>query len=235
MYELIILSLLAQWPLHGYLIAKITNDMLGPYARLSNGRLYPLLAKLEAEGLIAVSADAERPHGGRRSRAYTMTEAGRLRFHALMLDTTTNLGDYQRIFWYKAPCLYLLTLAERLHLLDHFITYCQTHIFHYTAEIADMARHTEHFQQAPPARWDSTIFVMEHVLKSWRLQLEDALQLRARIVAEAERTPSPTTSPTTTRANAPSHVAGEAAGGAAGARDASETNVSRDTTGDLHI
>ena len=59
MYEMIILALLARWPLHGYLIAKITNDVLGPYARLSNGRLYPLLAKLEAAGLIVAAVDAE--------------------------------------------------------------------------------------------------------------------------------------------------------------------------------
>jgi DNA-binding PadR family transcriptional regulator len=217
MYELIILSLLAQWPLHGYLIAKITNDMLGPYARLSNGRLYPLLAKLEAEGLIVVSTDAQRPSGSRRSRAYAITEAGRLRFHALMMDTTTNLGDYQRIFWYKVPCLYLLNLSERLYLLDHFITYCQTHIFHYVAELADMRQHEEHFQQAPPIYRDSAMFVIEHVLKSWRLQLEDTLQLRARLVAGAER------------------AAAEAASEAAGAGDTDATSVSQDTTGDRYV
>lgn len=192
MYELIILALLAQWPLHGYLIAKITNDVLGPYARLSNGRLYPLLAKLEADGLIAVAEEAPPSAGGRRSRAYALTEAGRLRFHELMLDTTTNLGDYQRIFWYKVPALYLLDLSERLYLLDHFITYCQSHIFHYLAETADIQRHAEHFQQAPPVYRESVLYVLEHTLRQWRLHLEDALQLRARIVAEAEQAaPSP--------------------------------------------
>src|SRR6185312_5732422 len=142
MYELIILSFLARWPLHGYLIAKIINDMIGPYARLSNGRLYPLLAKLEAEGLIVAADGAEpQPTIGRRQRVYTITEAGRLRFHALMLDTTSSPGDYQRIFWYKVPCLNLLDLHERLYLLDHYITYCQTHIFHLTAEIEDLRQH----------------------------------------------------------------------------------------------
>ena len=52
MYELIILSLLMRWNAHGYLIASIINDMIGPYAKVSNGRLYPLLAKLEEQGLI---------------------------------------------------------------------------------------------------------------------------------------------------------------------------------------
>jgi hypothetical protein len=39
MYELVILAQLMAYPAHGYLIAKIINDN----ARLSSGRLYPLL------------------------------------------------------------------------------------------------------------------------------------------------------------------------------------------------
>lgn len=188
MYELIILSFLARWPLHGYLIAKIINDMIGPYARLSNGRLYPLLAKLEAEGLIAAAEGAEpQPTLGRRQRVYTITEAGRLRFHTLMLDTTSNPGEYQRIFWYKVPCLSLLDLHERLYLLDHYITYCQTHIFHLTAEIEDLR---QHYAQRHPASADelaSTLCAMEHMLRLWRLELDDVMQWRARVVAGVER------------------------------------------------
>ena len=47
MYELIILSLLMRFPLHGYLIAQIANDTIGPWAKISNGTLYPLLTRLE--------------------------------------------------------------------------------------------------------------------------------------------------------------------------------------------
>ncbi|MGH2505358.1 MAG: PadR family transcriptional regulator [Ktedonobacterales bacterium] len=186
MYELIILTLLARWPLHGYLIAKITNDMLGPYARLSNGRLYPLLAKLEAAGLIEVADESSRSVNGRRQRVYALTEAGRKRFHALMMDTTSNQGDYQRIFWYKVPDLYLLSLSEQLYLLDHYITYCQAHIFHYTAEIADIPKATQVFE-APPPHDGATVFAMEHVLRLWRDELDSAQRWRARIVAAAEQ------------------------------------------------
>ena len=52
MYELMILSILIRQQAHGYLIASIINDIIGPYARLSNGRLYPLLAKLEEAGYV---------------------------------------------------------------------------------------------------------------------------------------------------------------------------------------
>lgn len=186
MYELIIIGLLSGWPLHGYRIAKITNDILGPYAKLSNGRLYPLLAQLATSGLIAVSEEVEKPTSGRRVHTYTITEQGRQRLHSLMMDTTSNLGDYSRMFWYKVPVMYLLTREEQMHLVDHYINYCQTHIFHFIAEIEDMRAHPQQFKQAPDERYTSTIFVQEHVLRRWRLELESAQHLRARIVADTE-------------------------------------------------
>ena len=64
MYELIILSLLMHQPLHGYLIAKITNDMIGPWAKISNGTLYPLLTRLEKAGLITTSPEGSEQQRG---------------------------------------------------------------------------------------------------------------------------------------------------------------------------
>src|ERR1700730_19117569 len=97
MYELIILSLLMHQPLHGYLIAKITNDMIGPWAKISNGTLYPLLTRLEKAGLIATSPEgSEQQRGDRQLRTFMVTEVGRKRFHQLMIDTSTNPGEYQK-------------------------------------------------------------------------------------------------------------------------------------------
>lgn len=190
MYELIILALLAQWPLHGYLIAKITNDILGPYARLSSGRLYPLLAKLAEQGLIVVEG-GDQPRGGRRQRTYQITEKGRLRCHRLMMDTTANLGDYQRAFWYKVANMSLLSVSERLYLVDHYITYCQTCVYHYMSEIADMSRHTEHLARAvSPTYREDVLLVMDQVLRQWRQQLADVTALRARLLAEGEAPPA---------------------------------------------
>lgn len=204
MYELIILSYLARWPMHGYLIAKIINDMIGPYARLSNGRLYPLLSKLESDGLIARAEEPEElpgaharaqiiaqsghsgHSGGRRQRPYTITEAGMARFHQLMMDTTSNVGEYARIFWFKLPCMYLLSLNEQLYLLDHFITYCQTHIFHLQAESEDLRRHAAEYWQAAPEQGEGSLFAMDFALRRWRLELESAQQWRMRVVALAE-------------------------------------------------
>ncbi len=180
MYELIILSLLMRAPAHGYKIAQVVNDIIGPYARVSNGRLYPLLTRLEQSGLIELSEEAEQPrHGERVARSYRITAAGRQRFHELMLDTTSNMGDYQRLFHLKASIFLFLAHAERLYLIDHYLHYCQTHIWHLTTEIEDLAARSQPFQQRD--LWlPATLEVMQHRADQWRLELAWAQRLRER-------------------------------------------------------
>lgn len=181
MYELIILSLLMRFPAHGYLIAHIINDIIGPYARMSNGRLYPLLARLEESGLIeAYEEIAQEQRGERTSRKYRITDEGRERFHTLMMDTTSNPGEYQRLFLQKATVLHLLEPSERLYLIDHYINYCQAHVLHLTAEKEDLAwsNYPGHQSSLP-----ATLDVMEHMTDQWRLEVEWALHLRAEEVA----------------------------------------------------
>src|SRR5258708_28476801 len=99
MYELIILSLLMRGPVHGYLIAKIINDMIGPAARISHGLVYPRLSKLEQEGLIVASPEAKHEQEGEpQLRTDETTEARRKPFRRLSLDRTSTLGEYARLF-----------------------------------------------------------------------------------------------------------------------------------------
>src|SRR5437762_13308084 len=100
MYELIILSLLHRGAVHGYLIAGVINDVIGPFARASNGRIYPLLTKLEEDGLVSVKEEAT-SEGGRVSRSFAITEAGRTRFRQLMLDTSSSPREYRDLFAFK--------------------------------------------------------------------------------------------------------------------------------------
>jgi DNA-binding PadR family transcriptional regulator len=191
MYELIILSYLMRRPMHGYIIAKIINDMIGPYAKFSSGRLYPLLAKLQVEGLIVAADAAVAEPGDRGPHVYQITEAGRHRFHALMLDTTSNPGDYSRIFWYKLTNLHTLVPAERLYLLDHFINFCQTHIFHITSEMEDLEREALPKDYMSAEQLDATLRSMRHMRNHWRLELENARDWRARAVAAMEGADAP--------------------------------------------
>jgi DNA-binding PadR family transcriptional regulator len=185
MYELVILGFLMRQPYHGYLIAKIINDMIGPFARLSNGRLYPLLAKLEEDGLIAEianSPEGEVPAEGaadRQHRSYKITPAGRERFRELMLDTTSSPGDYQRLFLFKLGNLHWLEPAERLFLLDHYINFCQTHLFHLAQESRDLERKAQSSYLMSPEQLDASLRAIRHLQARWQLELDSAIAWRA--------------------------------------------------------
>ena len=189
MYELIILSHLMRYPAHGYLIAKIINDMIGPYARISNGRLYPLLSKMVAAGLIAVDTEpTTEQQGDRQLRTYKITEAGRRHFHELMMDTTSNPGEYQRLFSLKAPYFEFLKPLERLRLIDHYINYCQAHVLHLTAEADDLVREvSDHMPPWSPSRLDAVLNVMQHSINQWQLELDWAKSLREKEMTEAHQ------------------------------------------------
>jgi DNA-binding PadR family transcriptional regulator len=169
MYELIILSQLIRWPLHGYLIAKITNDIIGPWAKVSSGTLYTMLAKLEREGLIAVVPGAG-AHGERPARVFAITEEGRKRFHQVMMDTTSNLGDYQRIFRYKFGYLDLLRPEECLLLLNHYANYCQTVILHVQTEMDSLVLELAHHPN--PAYLAQVLAGMRHIVTQWQAELD---------------------------------------------------------------
>ena len=188
MYEIIILSLLMHQPLHGYLIAKIANDMIGPWAKISNGTLYPLLIKLEKEGLITASTEGgEQQRGDRQLRTFRITEDGRKRFHQLMMDTNSNPGEYQKFFQMKVSHIEFLEPAERLHLFDHYINYCQTQILYMKSEARDMLDDTAH-QRYPmsPRRLELTQDMMQHQVDQWQAELDWVKRLREQEVARSE-------------------------------------------------
>lgn len=202
MYEFIILSQLMHGPAHGYLIAKIINDMIGPYARISYGRLYPLLAKLEQNGLItAEKAAPGGKQGDRPLRIYTITDAGRVRFKVLMSDTGASPGEYQKLFAYKVAAFGLITPAERLRLIDHYINYCHAHVFHLQTEAEDQVRQVAMVEdlkreapelahaipQADSYSVETIVNVIQHSIEQWQLELDWARSLRELEVALAAK------------------------------------------------
>lgn len=189
MYEFIALSQLMQGPAHGYLIAKIMNDIIGPYARISPGRLYPLLAKLEQSGLVeAVEVGAYEHQSNRQLHIYKITDAGRMRFRILMNDVSSSPGEYRELFTFKVSAFNHILPYERLRLIDHYITYCQANIFHKQTELEDILRGVARYQQGLDTdyqRLDShtlayIVDVMEHLISTWEHELVWARDLRAR-------------------------------------------------------
>ncbi len=168
MYELIILSLLMRAPFNGYLIVKIANDQIGPWAKISSGSLYPLLNRMEREGLIAVLPQPdEAAANNRNSRVFTITDEGRRRFHQLLLDMSSASGDYQRIFRFKMISLDLIQPAERLLLFNHYVNYCQMTILHIQNEMADLGHEITEYDVFR----NNVLNVMRHVEQQWQAEL----------------------------------------------------------------
>lgn len=204
MYEFIVLAQLMHGPAHGYLIAKIINDMIGPYARISYGRLYPLLTKLEQSGLIEAVSDGKSGKEGqhdRNLRIFRITDAGRVRFLLLMNDTSSNPGDYAKLFMHKVSAFAFIRPAERLRLIDHYIAYCQAHVLHMQAEAEDLVRtvammeewHRDSpdlahgFPRLDDESLDYIVSVMQHSIDQWEREIAWARSLQKKEVALMEK------------------------------------------------
>ncbi len=77
---MILKTLEALGPLHGYRIARRVEQISGDQLALNQGTLYPALVKLEHSGWIT-SAWGE-SESGRRVKIYTLTKAGRRQLRA---------------------------------------------------------------------------------------------------------------------------------------------------------
>ncbi|MCA1738079.1 MAG: PadR family transcriptional regulator, partial [Actinobacteria bacterium] len=183
-YELLVLGRLMYGPYHGYFIINVVGDIIGPWQKVSTGALYPLLARLERDGLIeAVEPATVEPRRRRTAHVYQTTYAGRQRFHELMLNATTNLGDYQRLFRLKVPHFEFLTTDERVGLIEHYQDYCRAAIRHQEKNIRNLEgwlselREQELEDQEVPGGYGSrkgyenALETVRHLTKQWRIEL----------------------------------------------------------------
>jgi DNA-binding PadR family transcriptional regulator len=70
----LVLAIVAAEPLHGYAVIERLKERSGGAFDLPEGTVYPVLHRLEAEGLLASSwSDGS----GRRRRVYRITRRGR--------------------------------------------------------------------------------------------------------------------------------------------------------------
>src|SRR5690349_2906109 len=84
MYELFVLGELMDQPHHGYLLHRILTRLLGPFRQVSWGALYPLIHRLEQEGLIVPTAAYEvtdKQARGKQRNVYQITSAGQEGFY----------------------------------------------------------------------------------------------------------------------------------------------------------
>ena len=74
---MILRTLDALGPLHGYGVARRIEETSGDRLKLNYGTLYPALVKLEQEGFIR--AEWRQSENNRRAKYYALTAAGRKR------------------------------------------------------------------------------------------------------------------------------------------------------------
>jgi DNA-binding PadR family transcriptional regulator len=74
-FEMLVLGSLAAGPKHGYQIALDVEERSGGWFVLQHGTLYPILHRLEGEGLIA--GEWSGGDGERRRKVYGLTGQGR--------------------------------------------------------------------------------------------------------------------------------------------------------------
>jgi PadR family transcriptional regulator PadR len=76
---MVIKTLEALGPLHGYRIARRIEQISGNQLALNQGTLYPALLRLEQMGWI--SSRWGKSESGRQVKIYTLTRAGRTQLH----------------------------------------------------------------------------------------------------------------------------------------------------------
>jgi transcriptional regulator len=85
--DLLILSRLAQGPMHGFGIADYLHDV-SDALHVEEGSLYPALHRLESQGLI--ESDWGVSENNRRARFYKLTPRGRK-------QVTVKISDWRRM------------------------------------------------------------------------------------------------------------------------------------------
>lgn len=77
--ELLLLRLLARQPMHGYELVQGIRLLTGGVLHFGEGCVYPILHRLEAEGLVS---STQEPVGGRTRVVYRLAAAGQKRLAA---------------------------------------------------------------------------------------------------------------------------------------------------------
>ena len=87
-------------PLHGYGIARRIEQISGDLLAVNQGTLYPVLLKLEQEGVIASEWGAS--ENNRRARFYRLTREGRKQLQVETQDWQQTAAIIDRFFAAKA-------------------------------------------------------------------------------------------------------------------------------------
>ncbi len=127
-YQLFVLGCLMDKSLHGYMLRDFLCNVLGPFRQISWGALYPLIRHLERDGLIALDIESDggkcnTEMSGRQRKRYRITDAGRERFRAMMLEPDEYTVDSPELFLIKLVHFQYVSSEQQLAILQHYLGY----------------------------------------------------------------------------------------------------------------
>jgi PadR family transcriptional regulator PadR len=95
----LVLAILAEGDSYGYAIIKRVTELSGGHLRWTDGMLYPVLHRLERQGLVTAKWGAS--ESGRRRKYYRVTRQGRAQL-ATQQQHWQVVDDTLRGIWMKA-------------------------------------------------------------------------------------------------------------------------------------
>ena len=95
----LVLAILAERDSYGYAIIKRVTELSGGHLQWTDGMLYPVLHRLERQGLVAAKWSAS--ESGRRRKYYRITKDGRAQL-AAQRERWRVVDDTLRGLWMKA-------------------------------------------------------------------------------------------------------------------------------------
>ena len=98
-----VLGFLIDQPMHGYALKRALSPALPPQQTVNDGILYPLLNRLEAEGLVRKRV--ERGRGGRDRNVFHPTAQGRRAFERWLRGTDDERDEVTYDFLLGHPFL----------------------------------------------------------------------------------------------------------------------------------
>lgn len=117
MYELLILGMLMSRDMSGYKLRGVLGSALVPQRKISNGVMYPLLAKLEGNGDIVF---IENPQDPRNKKLAHITAAGKTHFYELMQQPVADGARSESIYRFKFRGLFAVDPEQQRQILHDY-------------------------------------------------------------------------------------------------------------------
>jgi DNA-binding PadR family transcriptional regulator len=130
MYELFLLGKLMERPWYGYEFQKVLNAFVGPVRQVSWGTVYPMLRRLEKEGLIRLAPSGADPENGRARQRFAITAEGRTKFRELMHPDQLNDANYRDTLRVMMGNFSRVDSATRRRIVDAYLRLASSVISH---------------------------------------------------------------------------------------------------------